>query len=116
MNSAGAHKSDRIGKVLHLSSALADQILMARLEDRPVQTYEISALVKAARLLEEHGEPWPPLLTQVLCELSGAMDKGLSESSEALPEQFLEQRGTTVPEPPDDARGMRRFLGLLKKD
>ncbi|MCJ2048384.1 hypothetical protein [Methylobacterium sp. J-070] len=62
------------------------------------------ALAKTARLLQDYGVEWPPLLAQVLHELAGKV--GLLASA---PER--EQSGD------DDLQGLTLFLaGFSKKD
>lgn len=60
----------RLSEVLRLCSLLADSALDAQIMGRAVPANQAVALAKAARLLQDHGVDWPPLLTQVLHELA----------------------------------------------
>jgi hypothetical protein len=44
-------------------------VLDALIVKRPITPEEGVALAKVARLLQDHGVEWPPLLTQVIHEL-----------------------------------------------
>ncbi|MER2267916.1 hypothetical protein [Methylobacterium oxalidis] len=115
MNAAGASSTERVSEVVRLTTALADQVLIARLEERAVYTEQVGALVKAARFLEQQGEPWPPLLTQALYELSGLREEDALATSAPSAGQELAQGEDSDAKPQDD-RGLSRFLKLLKKD
>ncbi|AWN40752.1 hypothetical protein [Methylobacterium durans] len=97
-----------------MATELADRLLMAGLADQPVLTVQVHALIKAARLLQERGEPWPPLVTQALYELSGMTEEEAAEGGELSSEPALVQDDATKPEAQGDERGVRRFLKLLK--
>ncbi|AWN39527.1 hypothetical protein [Methylobacterium durans] len=115
MNTAGASSTERVSEVVRLTTALADQVLMARLEERAVYTEQVGALVKAARFLEQQGEPWPPLLTQALYELSGTTAEGaLATGASSAGQERVE--GEDSDAKPQDERGLSRFLRLLRKD
>ncbi|AWN40096.1 hypothetical protein [Methylobacterium durans] len=115
MNEAGAGSTEPVSEVVRLTTALADQVLMARLEDRAVYTEQAGALVKAAWLLEQLGEPWPPLLTQALYELSGTAEAdGLATSAPSAAQEPVE--GEVPDAKQHGERGLLRFLRLLKKD
>lgn len=60
---------ERLSEVLRLATALADRALDAQITGRPISADQAVALAKAARLLQDHGVEWPPLLTQVLHDL-----------------------------------------------
>lgn len=60
-----------LAEVLRLCTLLADRALDAQIMARPVPAEQAVALAKTARLLQDHGVDWPPLLTQVLHELAG---------------------------------------------
>ncbi|WP_456684895.1 hypothetical protein [Bradyrhizobium sp. P5_C11_2] len=94
----------RLSEVLRLCTLLADRALDAQIMGRPNPTYQVVALAKAARLLQDHEVEWPPLLTQVLHELLG-------KGSEPEP--------TPEVEPPQDVdlQGLTRFFaGFRTKD
>lgn len=61
------------------------------------------ALAKAARLLQDHGVEWPPLLAQVLYEWAGRLE-------EPMPKHEVEPVDS-------DLQGLTRFFpGFSKKD
>jgi hypothetical protein len=96
---------EQLSEVLRLCTLLADRALDAKIMDRPVPAEQAAALAKAARLLQDHGVEWPPLLTQVLHELAG---KAGQPASEPQPEA----------EPPEgiDAQGLTRFFAALWRE
>ncbi len=69
--SSAAAAPERLTEVLRLCTSLAYRALDAQIMGFPVPTDQAAALAKAARLLQDHGVDWPPLLTQVLHELAG---------------------------------------------
>lgn len=61
---------DRLAEVARLSTLLSERVLDAVIMKRRVVPKEAVALAQAARLLQDHGVEWPPLLTQVIHELA----------------------------------------------
>ncbi len=53
---------------------LAERVLDALITKRPIPPEEAVALAKAARLLQDYGIEWPPLLTQVVHSLADQGD------------------------------------------
>lgn len=96
---------EQLAEVLRLCTALADRALDAKIMGRPVPEEQAVALLKAARLLQDHGVEWPPLLTQILHELASEVAQ---PASEPQPEA----------EPPEgiDAQGLTRFFAALWKE
>jgi hypothetical protein len=93
---------ERLSEVLRLCTVLADRALDAKIMGREMPADQTVALAKAARLLQDHGVEWPPLLTQVLHELA-------------------ERLGEPDPEPGPpagiDLQNLTRFFtGFRKKD
>lgn len=68
MSEAAEGVSDRIAVVLRLSEALSHTVLNTVLFGNPIPDDQATALVKAARLLQEYGVPWPTVLDQALQE------------------------------------------------
>ncbi|MEE7464149.1 hypothetical protein MFUR16E_24555 [Methylobacterium fujisawaense] len=66
--------SAKIAEVQRLATALAARVRYAQLVGRPVYEAQISALVGAARLMDEERAPWPPMVEEVLTELARAID------------------------------------------
>ncbi|UIY45626.1 hypothetical protein [Methylobacterium radiotolerans] len=93
MNDASAF-SGRLSDVLRLCTLLADRALDARIMGRAVPADQAIALAKAARLLQDHGVDWPPLLTQVLHELA-AKDGEPDVASEADQSPDVDMQGLT---------------------
>jgi hypothetical protein len=94
-----------LSEVLRLCTLLADRALDAQIMGQPVPVEQAAALAKAARLLQDQGVEWPPLLTQALHELAGQNGKGITETpaSGALPDV--------------DLHGLTRFFaGFRNKD
>ena len=94
---------DRLSEVLRLMAALSDQVLDAEIMSRPVPDDQVRALAGAARLLQDHGVEWPPLLSQVLHELALETADGRSDT---------EAVGT---ENEAKATRLNRFLGVFRK-
>ncbi|MGU3668423.1 hypothetical protein ACLBX9_29940 [Methylobacterium sp. A49B] len=67
-----------LSKVLRLCTALAYRALDARMGGQPMPAAQAVALAKTARLLQDYGVEWPPLLAQALRELASEPE---SESS-----------------------------------
>lgn len=104
-----AHASpERLSEVLRLCTLLADRVLDAKIMERPVPSEQAVALAKAARLLQDHGVEWPPLVTQALHELAEKARKPEPEPeveslkgyrparANALPRPALEREGPVV--------------------
>ena len=88
---------EHLSEVLRLCTALAYRALDARIVGPSMPTEQAVALAKTARLLQDYGVEWPPLLAQVLHELA-------SEPKSEPPED-------------DDLEGLTLFLaGFSKKD
>ena len=104
----GSTSPERLSEVLRLCTALADRTLDAQIMGRPVPVEQAAALAKAARLLQDCGVEWPPLLTQALHELAGKIGEGIAngeavqDASEALPDVEL--------------HGLTRFFAGFRKD
>ncbi|MEE7505290.1 hypothetical protein [Methylobacterium mesophilicum] len=66
--------SAKIAEVQRLATALAARVRYAQLVGRPVYEAQISALVGAARLMDEERAPWPPMVEEVLTELARTIE------------------------------------------
>jgi hypothetical protein len=66
----------KIAEVQRLATALAARVRYAQLVGRPVYEEQVSALVGAARLMDEENAPWPPMVEEVLTELAKTLDGG----------------------------------------
>ncbi|MCJ2122066.1 hypothetical protein [Methylobacterium sp. J-077] len=67
-------KAARMPEVLRLASALAEQMLASQIMGRSISSEQLTALVSAARLLQDNDVPWPPLVQEVVQELAERMD------------------------------------------
>ena len=102
----GSDQRDKLGEVSSLATLVADRILEAQITERSIPPEQFSALVSAARLLQEHGVPWPPLVEQMVHEFG----KRFSQA-EAAPEAPASGSG-------DDnvIAGLTRFLGAFRRE
>lgn len=64
-----ATSTERLAEAARLSVLLSEQVLDALIAKRDLTADQGAALVKVARLLQDHEMEWPPLLTQVIHEL-----------------------------------------------
>jgi len=96
---------EQLSEVLRLCTLLSDRALDARIMGREMSADQMIALAKAARLLQEHGVEWPPLLTQVLHELSDTAEQPVSDT----------QLGAELSEG-IDAQGLTRFFAALRRE
>ena len=69
----------RMPEVLRLATALAEQMLAAQIMGRAISPAQFTALVSAARLLQDKDVPWPPLVQEVVHELAERMEAAGSE-------------------------------------
>lgn len=60
----------KMPEVLRLATALAEQMLAAQIMGRSISSDQFTALVGAARLLQDNDVPWPPLVQEVIHELA----------------------------------------------
>ena len=66
--------TERLAQVHRLATELAARVRYAQIVDRPIPPEQITALVEAARLLQERGELWPPLVGEVLQRIVDEME------------------------------------------
>lgn len=64
----------KMPEVLRLATALAEQMLASQIMGRSISGDQFSALVSAARLLQDNNVPWPPLVQEVVHELAERMN------------------------------------------
>ena len=93
-----------LAKVHRLATELAARLRYAQMVERPLPPEQVNALIDAARLLQERGEPWPHLVGEVLRKVAD----DLSEE-EAPKEPDEAGRGRVV-------AGLNRFLGAFRRD
>ncbi len=82
----------------------------AQIVERVVPPEQIAALVEAARLLQERGEPWPPLVGEVLQRVVEEMERSPRvEAAETEPK----------PEPEGEVEaavaGLTRFRNAFRR-
>ena len=104
MASAGT-QPEKIGEVSRLATLAAERILEAQMTERPPSRELFVAFVSAARLLEEHDVPWPPLVEQVLFEAGKRFSRADAEPPE--PERENEAAGVVA--------GLARFLSGFRR-
>lgn len=93
-----------MAKVYRLANELAARMRYAQIVERPLPQDQVTALVQAARLLQERGEPWPQLVGEVLKQVADDL------AAEAEPQE---------PEEPESNRivaGLNRFLGAFRRE
>lgn len=79
--------TERLAQVHRLATELAARVRYAQIVEREVPPEQIAALVAAARLLQERGEPWPPLVGEVLQRVVEDMERqDLSDDEAQKPE------------------------------
>ncbi|MCJ2059791.1 hypothetical protein MKL09_25075 [Methylobacterium sp. J-048] len=74
-----APRADKMPEVLRLATALAEQMLASQIMGRSISGAQFTALVSAARLLQDNDVPWPPLVQEVVHELAERMHAAGSE-------------------------------------
>lgn len=58
-----------IAEVARLTNLLADRVAGDHMADRPIPDAHLSALSRAAQLLDEYGQEVPPLLAPIMDQL-----------------------------------------------
>lgn len=96
--------TDGLAKVQRLATELAARMRYAQIVERPLPSEQVTALVEAARLLQERGAPWPQIVGEVLRQVAD----DLSEEPAAKPAQ--EAEGNRV------VAGLTRFLGAFRRE
>jgi hypothetical protein len=91
---------EKVAEVVRLATALADQILDAQIMKREVPPAQIISLRQAARFLQDHDLPRPPLMVQVLHEFAVEREAGVPKTDE----------GDGV------VAGLTRFLGAFRRE
>ncbi|MBE7249180.1 MAG: hypothetical protein INR63_29930 [Actinomycetospora chiangmaiensis] len=79
----GSASNAKVAEVQRLATALAARVRYAQLVGRPVYEEQISALVNAARLMDEQNAPWPPMVEEVLTELARSLEGAEGEDGTA---------------------------------
>lgn len=95
----------RLAQVQRLATELAARVRYAQIVERGVPPEQIAALVEAARLLQERGEPWPPLVGEVLQRVVEEMERSTQAEPEPEPKSEVE---TTV-------AGLTRFRNAFRR-
>ncbi|MCJ2054680.1 hypothetical protein [Methylobacterium sp. J-070] len=95
-------------EVLRLCTVLADCVLDAEIMGQQVPVEQAAALAKAARLLQDHGVEWPPLLTQALHELAGKIGQGVADG------EAVQDASDALPDV--DLHGLTRFFASYRKE
>jgi hypothetical protein len=95
-------------RVQRLATELASRMRYAQIVARPIPQEQVAALVAAARLLHEKGEPWPALVGEVLQHV--ADDLSEEPTPGPAPEGESEGEGNRV------VAGLARFLGGFRRE
>ena len=74
----------KMPEVLRLATALAEQMLASQIMGRAISGDQFTALVSAARLLQDNDVPWPPLVQEVVHELAERLEAARPEPSAAM--------------------------------
>jgi hypothetical protein len=97
----GSHvEPDKLAEVARLATAIADRILQLNAAGTTIPLEQFNMLVRAARMLQDNGAPWPLSVEQVLMEVAKRIEhteaepevaSAPSEGDEAVvhPSQFL---------------------------
>lgn len=93
-----------MAKVHRLATELAARMRYAQIVERPLPPEQVTALVQAARLLQDKGEPWPQLVGEVLKQVAD----DLAEDTE--PKMAEESESGRI------VAGLNRFLGAFRRD
>ncbi len=96
--------ADGMAKVHRLANELAARMRYAQIVERSVPPEQVTALVQAARLLQDKGERWPQLVGEVLKQVA---DDLAAESEPVMTEET--ESGRIV-------SGINRFLGAFRRD
>jgi hypothetical protein len=97
----------RLAQVQRLATELAAKVRYAQIVARAIPPEQIAALVEAARLLQERGEPWPPLVGEVLQRVVDDMER----PAEAEPVE-----GATDAEAEAAVANLTRFGEAFRRD
>ena len=89
-----------LDKIHRLATELAARVRYAQIVGRPIPAEQVTALVAAARLLQDYEEPWPHVVAEVVQEFADDLDK---------PE-------ATEPEADGIVAGLTRFLGAFRRE
>ncbi|MCJ2139477.1 hypothetical protein [Methylobacterium sp. E-066] len=65
----------RVEQILRMSTALAEQFLIAQASGGPFDEKHIEAVTVAARFLLENELPWPPVVGEAIEVLAGRVDE-----------------------------------------
>lgn len=102
---AAEERSSKLDEVARLATLIAERIFDAQNTGRQIPPEQFTALVAAARLLQEQDVPWPSLVEDVLYEAG----KRFSEANGAT--------GAPEPEPESDGSlaGLSRFFNGFRR-
>ncbi|MDQ0445971.1 hypothetical protein [Methylobacterium aerolatum] len=75
--------TERLAQVQRLATELAARVRYAQIVERAIPPEQITALVEAARLLQERGEPWPHLVAEVLQRIVDEMEQAPEDGTGA---------------------------------
>lgn len=106
--------SGGLAHVQRLATELAARMRYAQIVARPLPPEQITALVSAARLLQERGEPWPQIVGEVLQQVADDLAESRAEGSTGHAAAGAEP----APEANESRKvtGLTRFLGAFRRE
>ncbi len=102
----------RLTEAVRLAGALSDRVLNSQLLGQEIPAEQVEALLKAADLFQDLGEPWPTMLTQALHEIADAAQESLPEAEEPSTSE------STLAPPPwtsGDEGGIKGFIARARR-
>lgn len=101
---------DRLATVSDLAMKLAEKALAERMLRRPVADQTVTALAQAVLLLEEHGEPVPPLALDLLTRFFEERRR----AGDAGPDQAAGAGHADDPHDPDGPTVAGKVIGFFR--
>ncbi|MCJ2090021.1 hypothetical protein MKK88_29125 [Methylobacterium sp. E-005] len=74
-----------MAEVAGLAAAIADRILDQHAAGTSIPPEQFRMLVRAARMLLDHGVPWPPSVEHVVMEVARRLEGAEAPATEELP-------------------------------
>lgn len=79
--------------ILSLSTKVAERVLHTRSAGHTLSVTELEAVVKAAEFLQEHGMPWPAVVTEVIDILVAQLEAVRAETGRSQLKVRLPPKG-----------------------
>ncbi len=97
-------QAEGLAKVHRLATELAARLRYAQMVERPLPPEQVNALIDAARLLQERGEPWPHLVGEVLRKVADDLSEEETPKEPDEAGAAASWRASTVSSVPSAAR------------